>query len=327
MKIYAAGYYSASGVRTVNGLASNLSRPDHVLESYFYIGKNHEAQKIRDDKRTIFLDSGAFSMFTQGVEVDLSKYAQFIIDNRDIIHIASNLDVIGKDAEQGTYDNQQALERLLENHELDVKPVHHARDKDTWLRRYMDEGYEDIFLGGMVPESTPYLRGWLDHVFSEIICDGAGLPRVRIHGFGLTTLELMLRYPWFSVDSTAWVMNSRYGICFMDIDGRTFKVHFSDQSPTRHDDGGWHYKTLKPAEKKKVDERLEVAEIARRASPAYDAETEEELEEKTGFKQGYNAEALSKMYGWRDHWNINYFNRVQSRGIEKFVREQKGLFS
>lgn len=317
-RIYAAGFYSASGVKTINGVASNLARPDHILESYFYIGKNHEADAIRKDKRTIFLDSGAFSMFTQGVEVDLDKYAQFIKDNSDIIHVASNLDVIGRDQEQGSYDNQKYLEKLG----VSIGPVHHARDRDDWLKRYLDEKYPYIFLGGMVPETTNYLRDWLDHIWERYLTNPDGTARVKIHGFGLTTLELMLRYPWFSLDSTAWVMNSRYGICFVDIEGKTYKVHFSDQSPSRFDDGGWHYSTLKPAEKKKVDDRLAAVEATR----IKDVDTELWLEEKAGFKQGYNAEAMSKMYGWRDGWNIDYFNRVQARIPKTFHRVQSGLF-
>ena len=50
-------------------------------------------------------------------------------------------------------------------------PVHHVRDKDYWLQRYLDEGYQHICLGGMVGESTATLRRWLDHVWHRYLTD------------------------------------------------------------------------------------------------------------------------------------------------------------
>jgi hypothetical protein len=319
VRIYAAGYYSAYGTRSVNAQVTMRSRPDFVLESYHYMNE-HRAETIKKEGGNIFLDSGAFSMFTKGITVDLQAYADFIKTHGDIIHISSNLDVIGQGNEQGSYDNQ----KILEGYGVDIKPVHHARDKDGWLQRYLDEGYQHIFLGGMVPETTDYLREWLDHVWEKYLTNPDGTAKVKVHGFGLTVLSLMFRYPWYSLDSTSWVMTSRFGSCYLDLPkaGRSYKVDFSSQSMKRFDDNSWHYDSLKPAEKRVVDERLEELEALRQKDP----EVEEWLEKQTGIKQGYNAEALAKMFGWRDHFNIQYFNRQQASGVTKFVREQGGLF-
>jgi len=319
MRIYMAGFYQASGASTPNAFASSLADPAHVLESYHYLGPNiRQIRRIRDLGKTIFVDSGAFSMFTQGVEVDLDAYAQWIKDHADISHVASNLDVIGRGQEEATYKNQKYLESLG----IKIQPVHHARDHDDWLRRYLDEGYDYIFLGGMVPETTNYLRDWLDHVWERHLCNPDGTAKVKVHGFGLTVLDLMKRYPWFSVDSTSWVMNSRFGSIYLDLKHRDFKVDFSDQSPRQRDDNSWHFNTLKPREKDIVVARLEELDKIRPRNP----EIEARVEEATGIKQGYNPEALSKMYGWRDHFNINYFRRMQERTTTKFIREQGGFF-
>jgi len=45
---------------------------------------------------------------------------------------------------------------------------------------------------------------WLDDLFLRI-CDEQGRPKVKTHGFGMTALVLMFRYPWHSVDSTTWI--------------------------------------------------------------------------------------------------------------------------
>ena len=97
------------------------------------------------------MDSGAFSAFTLGAKLDLNKYARYLRQNADIVHVASNVDVIGRDKEQETYDNQKLLENLLGPNI--VMPVHHVRDHDDWLKRYIDEGYDYIFIGGMKMQS------------------------------------------------------------------------------------------------------------------------------------------------------------------------------
>ena len=55
-----------------------------------------------------------------------------------------------------------------------------------------------LLLVVMVPVSTKDLLPWLDRIFSTYICDDKGFPKVKTHGFGLTT-SLMIRYPWYSV--------------------------------------------------------------------------------------------------------------------------------
>ena len=322
LRIYMAGLFSGGRIqgRSTNMVASSMSNYPWKLESYHYIGRSNSILNyIREKKMSIFLDSGAFSMFTQGIEVDLGAYSQFIKDNQDILHIASNLDIIGRNMEQASYDNQKSLEKMG----VKIQPVHHARDKDEWLQRYLDEGYEYIFLGGMVPENTTYLHDWLDHVWERYLTNPDGTAKIKVHGFGMTSQEIMFRYPWASVDSTSWVMASRYGHIYLDIrEGSTFMIDFSNQSSMQYRDNSWHYSTLKPVEKKRVLDRLMELEAVRIKYP----ETEAWLEEKTGIKQGYYPEALAKMYGWRDHFNINYFNRIQARGIDRFIRKQPGLF-
>jgi hypothetical protein len=94
----------------------DITKKLNILESYHYIGKNLiHVERIRADKKKIFLDSGAFSMFTQGVEVNLDAYGQFIRENQDIIKIASNLDHIGRNAEEKSYFNRSTLKISAES--------------------------------------------------------------------------------------------------------------------------------------------------------------------------------------------------------------------
>lgn len=291
MRIYLAGLIQTGFVWRGNSRSENVLLSEEVrlkypydLESYHYLRDTRNAPDyFRFNKKTIFLDSGAFSMFTQGIKVDLAEYASYIKKNQDFIHVASNLDEIGRGKEQESWNNQ----KILEKHGAKIQPVHHARDDDKWLLRYLAEGYDYIFLGGMVPETTKYLRGWLDHIFGKYLVKKDGTAKVKIHGFGLTTLELMRRYPWYSVDSTSWVLAGRFGNIYLDFaDGRDIKVCISDQSPKVKD---WdaHYDTLDPISRKMVDARLN--------------------------HLGYDPKLLRTHYGWRDHFNIQFFRRVMDR--------------
>lgn len=153
----------------------------------------------------LFLDSGAFSAWSQKKEIRIKDYIQFIKAHQKSIHTYANLDVIG-DSEK-TFQNQL----IMEKHGLTPLPVFHYGEDERYLTKYLDRGYEYMALGGMVPISTPQLTQWLDRLFEGPLTDTKGMPRLKLHGFGLTSVYLMSRYPWFSVDSTTWMAFSNYG--------------------------------------------------------------------------------------------------------------------
>lgn len=300
MKIYLAGMIQTGFVWRGNSRSENVLLTEHIrnaypydLESYHYLRDTKNAPAyFRELKKSIFLDSGAFSMFTQNIKVDLGEYAGYIKKNQDIIHIASNLDEIGRGKEQQTWNNQKMLEKMGAK----IQPVHHARDDDKWILKYLAEGYDYIFLGGMVPETSKYLREWLDHMFGKYLTRKDGTAKVKIHGFGLTTTDLMRRYPWHSVDSTSWVLAGRFGNIYLDLPHGDTKMYISDQSPARHD---WdrHYDTLSPIVKGSIDEFVK--------------------------QHGYDPALLRTHYGWRDHWNIAFFQRMMSRKDPVFIQSRQ----
>ncbi len=36
-------------------------------------------------------------------------------------------------------------------------------------------------------------------------------PKIKVHGFAVTSFNLMMKYSWFSVDSTTWLKHAAYG--------------------------------------------------------------------------------------------------------------------
>lgn len=217
MKLYLAGIYT-SNFHKESQLYARLTEREkaardgvrYYLESYHYIHKQAYVDKIRADGVKVFLDSGAFSAFTKGVDVDIRGYCDYIKRNLDIIEnvdgalCASVLDGIGDPLK--TWQNQMAMEQMG----VRPLPCFHYGEDERYLEWYI-ENYDYITLGGMVPISTPQLFHWLDRIWDKYLTDGSGRPRLKVHGFGLTTQALMERYPWFSVDSSSWVQIAANG--------------------------------------------------------------------------------------------------------------------
>lgn len=252
MKVFLAGT-SVSNPKKEKKILSFFKK-GHKLHSYYHCKDGFENKWFTMNKKhkvDLFLDSGAFSAQTQGVTIDIYDYINFIKENQEVIKTYSNLDIIG-DAE-GTYKNQ----KIMEKQGLKPIPVFHYGEDIKWLKKYLKQGYDYLSLGGMVPISTPELTHWLDYLFTKFLTDNEGLPIIKIHGFGLTSFELMLRYPWYSVDSTSWVVTGRLGSLFIPIKRKgvwdytkpPHKIAVSSKSPSIKD-AGKHISNLSPNQKK-----------------------------------------------------------------------------
>ncbi len=131
-------------------------------------------------------------------------YIAFLHKYHNEIYVYSNLDVINNP--RLTYKNQ----RILESEGLNPIPVYHLGSDVKWLKKYLDK-YEYIALGGLVPNPTTVLIPILDRLFKDYLLDENGLVRVKLHGFACTSVPLMLRYPWYSVDSATCRKLAAYG--------------------------------------------------------------------------------------------------------------------
>lgn len=217
------------------------------LESYHYVGKSRKVNEMRSAGVKIFLDSGAFSAYTLGQVISIEEYCQYIHENIDLIRVedgilmASVLDDIGD--EQITYQNQLRME------ELGVKPLptFHTNEDEMYLDWYVAK-YEYMSLGGMVGASPAQLQIWLDRMWNNHLLDGAGNPKIRVHGFGITSIPLMERYPWYSCDSSSWIQTTSFGGITIPGYGN---LDVSQESPNRHV-AGQHLDTLTPIEQERL---------------------------------------------------------------------------
>ncbi len=137
------------------------------------------------------------------------KYLEHLRREQSHLTACSNLDVI-HNAEL-TWKNQQWFERRG----VKPLPVFHLGSDLKWLRQYISLGYPYICLGGLVPNPPVVLKPLLDRLWVEELTDNRGMPKVKVHGFGMTSFDLMYRYPWYSVDSKTWVDIARFGAIYV----------------------------------------------------------------------------------------------------------------
>ena len=207
------------------------------------VGRKHE-------RVNFFLDSGAFSAMTQKAEINIDEYIQFIRDNGPSIAMYANLDVIGDAV--GTHKNL----KYMEDKGMKPLPVYHAGEPFSYLEEYVN-GYDYICLGGAAGrlKTQEQVMRWLDVLWDKYLTKDDGFAKIKVHGFGITSFPLLLRYPWESVDSTSWVQSAAYGNIFVprpdssgnySYDKPPFVVCVSDKSPSMKI-VGQHYRTFTPA--------------------------------------------------------------------------------
>jgi hypothetical protein len=268
MRTYLAGLPGApensSAMRMLWRKSNKLFSYFHCLEGERERGIFLMSKEKKSEKTNLFLDSGAFSAWTQGVEIDIRDYIEFIKEHQEVLELYANLDVIGLGGKQ---PNKLTAEKTLENQKimeeagLNPLPCFHFGEPFEYLQYYVDN-YDYLALG-VAGNTGSKLIPWLDECFGNYICGEDGMPKIKIHGFAITSLRVMLRYPFYSVDSTSWVMTSRMGSIYVPryrggqwiYDEDSWKVAVSSRSPGKTD-AGKHISTFSPKQKEVILEYI-----------------------------------------------------------------------
>lgn len=307
MKIYLAGErtaYLSTGEESVASKEIDFGRKFHDrvrrrLFSYFYHGRRTgeltvDIKKSIENKMDIFLDSGAYTAHTKKEPIPIKQYAGFIRKFEHHFNLIANLDVIGGDG-GGSWENLKRLEDLGAS----TFPVFHFGDDIKYLDLILQGDYPFFALGGLVGGSRKQLQAWLDHIWQTYLIDDEGHAIRQVHGFGLTDQVLMFRYPWFSVDSSSWVMTGVFGSCtFMRNDGLK-KILFSTDGQQAKNVNGWSYFLLPDAMREEIDKWIEPFDLT--------------------------PEQLRTNYLARDLINAYTFQEMETLGVDRFTVTQGGL--
>ena len=166
---------------------------------------------------TIFLDSGAFSSWKQGVSIDLNAYIAFIECHEASLCEYINLDVIPGQFGEREHNVERIEEaaalsyanlQVMKDAGLRPIPVFHQYESFHWLKRMLDDGEPCIALSPHHNAHRRQIIAWLDDCFAILLAKGR--PPL-VHGLGVTSPLILRRYPWTTVDSAAWVKRAGMG--------------------------------------------------------------------------------------------------------------------
>lgn len=186
------------------------------LFSYLNDKKNLAERFDRKAKGKLIVDSGAFTAWTKGADLNVEEYINWLNTNKDYIYLAGQVDSIpGKprqkvtkqqveEAAQKTYDNYWYMKEKLDNPDM-LLYTFHAGEPFKYLQKVLEHpDIRYIALGGMVGTSAETKKNFAQRCF-EIIKDSKN-PDVKVHAFGVTTPSILERFPFASGDSTGWIM-------------------------------------------------------------------------------------------------------------------------
>lgn len=300
--LYLAGSYSKMVDEKlqemgVNRLASQLNDRS-LLERWITYIKEVEHRKL-------FVDSGAFSAHTKGRELDVDEYIEYLNARQGCFEVIAQVDKI-----PGEFGKKKTREQLLEAPELswenylymrdkvidynNLTPIFHQGEDFKHLHRMLETTFdgEHIPYIGISPAndvSTKEKAKWFETVF-RIIRDSSN-PNVKTHAFGMTSLDLLEKYPFYSADSTSWLMTSANG-SIMTSWGLMLMSDVQVNNPK-------HFNHLSPEMQAKVAEEV--------AKWGYDIE-----EAKTNYKVRGLINA-SYLKNWADNYQFKGTSRYQRR--------------
>lgn len=205
LTIIGVRYFFAGADRAVRDLevaAANGAK--FVLMSYYHI-RDRKAWRGHVERLglKILLDSGAFTCWQAAEEgrkvkpIVLEEYADFIRHHRPVLYAWFNLDVIGDAAaskKNAEYLKAQGLAPI---------EVWHPQSGYEALDAMVAEDHAVIAIGGTAKLSE---KARLE-VFTEIF---KRHPGQNYHGLGLSS-KLLFEFPWFTADSTGWLIGRKYG--------------------------------------------------------------------------------------------------------------------
>lgn len=155
--------------------------------------------------KRLFLDCGAYSAWTQGKSIDLNEYMNYLKLNQGVITEYPQLDV--KDDFKATVRNL----KIMEAFGLNPIPVFHMTNMPvSYFKELVDSGYKRIAIGALAGEKGGDNSKKFEEMFDYIVDKKTGEVRCKLHAFGVTTLSVLLKYPFWSADSTSWLAGARF---------------------------------------------------------------------------------------------------------------------
>lgn len=229
MELYCVGPEKANIMAVATGECEH-----NMLFSYFDKRAVDKYKEMVSAHGKLFIDSGAFTAWTQGKTINVDEYINWINDRADYIDLYGQVDVIPGDRTTGALPSAEevriAAQKTWENY-LYMRPkmkkpegllyTFHVGEPIEFLKQALEwkdpEGNHIpyIALGGMVGKSADVRDRFMEHCFDVI--KKSSNPNVKVHAFGMTDRDLLMKYPVTSADSTSWIMTGATGSIMTDV--------------------------------------------------------------------------------------------------------------
>lgn len=263
---------------------------------------NHELRKS-DNK--IFVDSGAFSAFTKGITLNTDKYIEYLNNkvNEYNLNMVAQVDTI-----PGTYgldststsklciNNFLYMIERMKNPDILV-PVHHYGESFEDLKKLVKlevngRPLQYLCLARSGKMTLDLLLPYLDEAF-EIILEYN--PNLKVHGLGMSDINLLEKYPFYSSDSSTHLQLAVRGLILIPHlgNGSRNAIVISSKGSTEHSQ---HFSKLPKNQKEWL-----LSEIVNRGY------TFESLQEDVKFRLKWNAEFLMDLF---DNYKLKYNKSV-----------------
>lgn len=226
-------YYVGPEKANIMGVACE-ELEQNILFSYLDKAAIDKYKEMVSSHGKLFIDSGAFSAWTQGKVINVDEYINWINERSDYIDLYGQIDVIPGDRNSGAVPSneevREAAKKTWENY-LYMRPkmnkpegllyTFHVGEPIEFLKQALEWKDADgnyipyIALGGMVGKPAHIRDKFLNQCFQVI--KASPNPKVKVHAFGMTDIKLLEKYPITSADSTSWIMTGAMGNIMSDV--------------------------------------------------------------------------------------------------------------
>ncbi len=205
-----------------------------LCENWMLLHKSCRLQSQVNDRKNIarwvqeavgaklFIDSGAYTALTQGKEVNVDEYINYINGISDKVHVFAQVDYIPKSAQDKTDTGKASWENYLYMQDRvkepdKLMPIYHQSENLEVLKRMVEYKRPDgtfipyIGFGALAGTGVtlPQKKAFFSKCYKVIL--QSKNPHVKVHAMGMTSLSLLEMFPFYSADSTSWIMQGAMG--------------------------------------------------------------------------------------------------------------------
>ena len=177
-----------------------------------YVNERRMIEKHCTNGRPVFVDSGAFSAATRGLQINVDEYIEWLNTWHtnmtqyccwDTIPVG---DIDPKDSAEKTWNNYLYMHQRLVDSEKLVYCYHYGEPIE-YLHKALEFGCTRIALGGIAKRKRSERIEFFESVKNEF----DQYPDVLVHAFGMTDFELLKTYTFIhSADSTSWLWPMKF---------------------------------------------------------------------------------------------------------------------